>query len=294
MKRIPIYILILLFMGGASIPAAAQSSDDHITYLPYTTNHYVAPVHLRTGITNIDEFLEQCPQNDPAYDQIRNTFTIRVDGTVVGDIPCSEPISAMPISQYTDELIALQVFRTLYYLNPGVTNFLPWTSQDLFGWMSGNVAGINIKSAPGQLYCCDVIAGQRYFSSSRQADDQREFKRDWRGIAMSLTYFVHETRHADGGHYHVSGCLAASGGNALACDWTYDVADLGSYGVQYWLDQAFMTGYLDVGIGCLAPERARQLALQHESNANGNARERYVVNPPPLVTAQPPYGGLCP
>ena len=55
---------------------------------------------------------------------------------------------------------------------------------------------------------------------------------------------AHETRHADGnGHLHSSCCGIANG-----CDSTYNINDLGSYGVQYWLNLAWLRGDIDVGV----------------------------------------------
>jgi hypothetical protein len=65
-------------------------------------------------IKNIKQFLEQCPTNDPAYSQIRNDFQIRKNGITIGVISCSEPISEIPISGYSDELIVLQTLRVIY------------------------------------------------------------------------------------------------------------------------------------------------------------------------------------
>ncbi|OQB28063.1 MAG: hypothetical protein BWY10_00867 [Chloroflexi bacterium ADurb.Bin180] len=65
--------------------------------------------------------------------------------------------------------------------------------------MTSNVAGVNLKAAPGQLYCCDVIDGNKYLAQSIQDDVQRNFKRDWRGLSSTLDYYVHEIRHASGG-----------------------------------------------------------------------------------------------
>ena len=59
------------------------------------------------------------PTSDPAYSQIRNDFIIRREGVVVTDVPCQEPISQIPIAQYTDELIVLQALRTIYYIDKG-------------------------------------------------------------------------------------------------------------------------------------------------------------------------------
>src|SRR5262249_39299624 len=57
---------------------------------------------------DIGPLLSTCPQHDPVYSQIRSDFQIRRNGVLVQEIPCSEPISQLPTSQYTDELIVVQ------------------------------------------------------------------------------------------------------------------------------------------------------------------------------------------
>lgn len=39
--------------------------------------------------------------------------------------------------------------------------------------------------------------------------------------------------------------------NAITGDADYNEADLGAYGVAYWLSKAFKTGMLEVGVACL-------------------------------------------
>ena len=248
-----------------------------------------------TGITDIFNFLNRCPTNDPAYNQIRQDFELRIDGQLITyPISCSEPITNLPINQYTDELIALQTLRTAYYMGIGTENNLPWTSKSLYDWMKSNVSGINIKTAPGQLYCCDVINGKQYFSFSRQDETQRNFKRDWKGIAIELDFFAHEIRHSEPGTLgHTYGCLdfPLSTGT-WSCDVTYDLNNLGAYGVQYWLESKWATGYLNIGIGCLPPDTAKDYAMWNADCANG-FRDRFVNNIPPEVTPIQPYGGPC-
>ncbi len=48
---------------------------------------FFSPETGTASIGHIKEFLNTCPQNDPAYNQIRNDFIIRRNGVVVGDIP---------------------------------------------------------------------------------------------------------------------------------------------------------------------------------------------------------------
>jgi hypothetical protein len=77
---------------------------------------FLIPLYPETGsasIGNIKKFLDTCPKNDPVYNQIKKDFTIRHNGVVVplDGIACSEPISSLPIAQYTDELIILLGIR---------------------------------------------------------------------------------------------------------------------------------------------------------------------------------------
>ena len=254
-----------------------------------------APPFVVTGIKNIRAFLDMCPTDDPAYSQIRQDFEFFVDGVPsTADITCTAPYSALPIDQLTDELIALQVLRTAHYMGMGTEGRLPWTPKGLYAWMSGNIAGVNFKTAPGQLYCCDVINGKLYFSTSRQDAFQRDFKRDWPGIANSLDFYAHEIRHADpGAPGHTTGCQdfpLPTG--PLGCDQTYDLANLGSFGVQYWLESNWATGYLNIGIGCSPPDIALAYVEANQEAAN-SFRRRFVENIPPVVSVMPPYGGPC-
>lgn len=248
-----------------------------------------------TGIHNIRTFLEQCPTTDPAYSTIRADFELRLDGAIDNTpITCTAPISTLPIAQFSNELIALQVLRTAYYMGQGTAGILPWTSLGLYQWMRSDIAGINFKSLPGQLYCCDLIGGKRYFSYSLQDASQREYKRTWTGISGSLNFYAHEIRHADAGAPgHTTGCAAfPNPGDLPGCDATYNLSNLGSYGVQYWLESKWATGYLNIGIGCSAVPIPETYATYDADSANG-FRDRFVTNIPPVVTAPTPYGGPC-
>jgi hypothetical protein len=91
---------------------------------------------------DIGPLLDTCPQRDPAYFQIRSDFEIRRNGVPVQEILCSEPISQLPISQYTDELIVVQGLRAVFYTDLGSTP-LPWApGMTLYDWMKSKSAGI--------------------------------------------------------------------------------------------------------------------------------------------------------
>ena len=105
---------------------------------------------ILTGIKDIRSFLDRCPTNDTAYASMRQDFELRLDGQVItAALPCVEPFPALPIAQLTDELIIVQALRTAYYMSIGTEGRLPWTQKSLYAWMKSNVAGINLKSAPG-------------------------------------------------------------------------------------------------------------------------------------------------
>ena len=256
------------------------------------------PVYLRRGIDDITSFLEKCPTNDPVYSMLRNDFTIRKDGAIVEDIPCSEPISSIPIDQYTNELIILQSLRTIYYMDTGIPNSLPWTSMSLYDWMTSVVDGVNITSNIGQMYCCDLIDGELLISLGLNPGN-REYARDWTnynggGIAPLIDLIAHEARHADNNApWHVAGCAAFPDPNdgPLGCDEFYDLSNLGAYGIQYWLHQSWLTGYFDIGIGCNL-DRSLEYSTMHYAWVGGY-RDRIVQYIPPIDMPDPPYGGPC-
>jgi hypothetical protein len=290
--------LLQFTLGGHALGSVANSMEATTSSLSlrggFPGKTAGVPLYLRTGIFNIDVFLETCPTNDPIYAKLRNDFTIRIDGVIVGDIPCSEPISSMPITQYTEQLISLQTIRAVYYIDPGISNFLPWTSMNLYDWMTSKVSGINLKTASGQYYCCDQIDGKIYIARSIGDDNYRELLRKWDGYYTMINFFAHEIRHADiNSPGHVTGCAAFPDPNGpLGCDADYDLSNLGSYGVGYWLTQSWLTGYLNVGISC-APDGGLAYAQKLLSAVN-KMRNRFVQNIPPVaVIPDPPYGGPC-
>jgi hypothetical protein len=249
---------------------------------------------LSTGIDDINAFLQGCPTNDPAYAQIMSDFTIRIDGVPVEEIACTEPYPEMPLEELDQALITLQVLRTIYYMDPQVSGHLPWTSMSLYDWMAANIGGFNHVTQPGYLYCCQEFDGEKYVVQSIQDDYNRDHKRDWPGIASTLAFFAHEVRHADGGPAHVAGCEAyPDPDGARGCDPDYDLNNLGSYGIQYWLNEAWMKGYLNVGIACDAATAYDYVDL-HRRRTNDFRRRIVADVPPELPLPDPPYGGPCP
>jgi len=233
-------------------------------------------------IQDIDQFLNTCPQNDPAFATIISDFQIRKNGGVVTSFPCSEPISAMPVSQYTDELIVLQGLRVLYYMDLGRSGHIPWTSGTLYEWIRSKIAGINLSSAGPS--CCLSIDGGRFINIPLSNDANRDFDRRWEGVSGNLSLYAHEARHVDG-FGHTSCCSVSSG-----CDPAYDEANQSAYGIQWWLNWAWLTGHIDVGYACLGSRRVRDISNWHLGSCNNTYAPRFCDVLPPVLD-MPLYPG---
>ncbi len=262
------YIKVREYHNNGTIPAYTLSLN------------YTAP------ITNIDEFLKTCPTADPAFSQIHSDFKIRRNGVLVTTFPCSGSPATMPIAAYTDELIVLQGLRVLYYMDRGQSNHLPWTSLTLYNWMKSKIKGINIADG-GLSHCCDIFDGETYITIVAQDDFNRDYDRAWEGICGNIGLYAHETRHADG-YGHVSCCGIAGG-----CDNAYNESDLTPYGIQWWLERAWLNGTINVGIGCLSSSRRQTIANWHLGSCNG-LRTRFCNNEPPVLSLPSQPGGPCP
>ena len=201
-------------------------------------------------ITNIDEFLEVCPNNDPAITEILADFTIKVDGVEVTEFPCTEPISTLPIEAYTDELVLLQVLRLTYYMDRGRSGHLPWTSMSLYDWLKSQVGGFNITGSTSS--CCGTWPDGRQFITLRKFDDiNRDLDRTWPYIGGNLALVMHEARHIDG-FPHVSCCSLGVG-----CDVEYNETNLSPHGIQWWLNKSWLDDDLHTGYACLPSVRVR-------------------------------------
>ncbi len=240
------------------------------------------------SIGNIKEFLDTCPKNDPVYSQIKNDFTIRHNGVpvVMDTIACSEPVSSMPIAQFTNELIILQSLRVIYYMDYGQSGHLPWTAGSLYPWMKSKISGINIQDGAGANSCCDDTWGNPpYFTYQPQDDQQRAYKRQWKSLSGTISLFAHEIRHVDG-FPHPSCCAYAR------CDQTFDQYNLSPIGIQWWLNQLWLTGEINVGAACLDPVEKQDTINWHLSGTNSEIVS-FCDNKPPTLTVPANALGPC-
>ncbi len=231
-------------------------------------------------IYDIKSFLNQCPTNDPAINTILTDFEIRLNGIKVTEFPCVEPVSAMSVLNYTNPLIYLQTLRVIYYMDRNmVGKHLPWTDKTLYGWMKENVNGINIRDGVSGGYCCEIIDGKKFFVTGNQDDFNREFDKQWKGISSNIDFFAHETRHSDPKVYPHSSCCGISGG----CDDQYNENDLGAYGIQYWLNKSWLSGYLNVGARTSYSTSEINGIIDWHRGALEMFSNRFCANKPPEI-----------
>jgi hypothetical protein len=234
-------------------------------------------------ISDIDDFLDRCPQNDPAFATITHDFHVRRNGQIAAIPACSEPVSALPTAQYTDVLVVLQGLRAMYYMDRGQHGHLPWTPGTLYDWMKTKIKGFDIVGSTTSSggYCCESLSDGLYMVFYPADDFNRDFDRGWAGILDNITFYAHEARHVDG-FPHVSCCGITNG-----CDQTFDPANLSPYGIQWWINDLCVTGVIDVGLGCLPQGEADQILSYQTVGLNDQYRLRFCTNAPAEV-AQPP------
>ncbi len=244
---------------------------------------------LRTNIDNIWEFIDICPQNDPAYDEIFRDFEIVVDGVSAENVLCTEPYTEMPDEQMSVALGYLQALRVAYYMDPGV-QYLPWTTTSLHAWINTVIDGVWIEGEGGGGSCCRDQDGKTYMSSTNPTESTLSWWKSWYGLSSLLDFIAHEVRHGDGGPGHVTGCESFPNPNdPPGCDQEYDLNNLGSYGVQYWLQNAWMTSHLYIGMGCTSEDIVNQQISSHWTSTEG-FRRRMVETLSPLEV---PTDAVC-
>lgn len=237
-------------------------------------------------IADIEKFLDACPASDPATIEILNDFQIRRNGVLVGEIPCSEPVSQLPLAQYADELIVLQGLRVMYYMDRGKRGHLPWTPGSMYDWMKSRIQGVDIRDISG-AFCCELFDGKRHFAVGAQDDLNREVDRKWEWISGNIGLYGHETRHVDG-FGHTSCC-----GRPFACDQTYDENNLSPYAVQWWLNKSWLMGDINVGFSCMSASRIQEVVNWYSSGLF-HSGDLYCDNKPPVVDLPVMPGGQCP
>lgn len=208
-------------------------------------NEKTYTLNLTQQITHIETFLATCPTNDIAMQKILTDFEIRVEGQKVTSFDCN--------NLQGKTLQILQALRIMYYLDYQDTPItLPWTKLTFYNWMKERVQGFNVVDNLGGAVgsCCVTLDGKRFISLNSGKNDPsfviKYSYKEWQGLLGFIWLLGHERRHADpSGYPHNGNC-----GQTITGDADYNVNDLGSYGVSYWLNDAFLTGKYDIGMNC--------------------------------------------
>jgi hypothetical protein len=247
-----IFIVSLLLSLGCS-------DDKQQPITPSCTNNEVKLstfTIINGGILNIEQFLSACPLTDPLINQILSDFEFRIDGTLVTkeNLSCDAMLSS---DASGDVLKMIQTLRTMYYIDLGSKNYLPWSSENLYNWMKLQVNGINIFSESGSSNCCSTINGKQFIYIAARTESTRVFDNSHlsEGVLNSLLLFAHERRHADASGYPHCNCALGDG----ACDPYYNSSDLGAYGVQFFLSTLLYNNKINIGLSQVNPTRSSEI-----------------------------------
>jgi hypothetical protein len=256
---------------------------------------------MASTYADLQAFADTCPQNDPYTPIIRRDFVIAKNQVPVGDIACTEPYSQMPPTEVTDELLILQSLRAMYYMDMGRSGYLPWTQLRLYDWVKSRIGGVDIVPDGYASACCIVLGDRKYiavgglagaaaFTGSTVAYQAARRRTPLDGMVELISLFAHEAGHTEGNGYpHVSGCPNSP--TKDACDETYDVSNLGAYGVAYYLETLWVSGAINLGYSC-DPVWQAFFAGGWAGIANFDAGN-FVTNAPPKISASATSGGPC-
>ena len=231
-------------------------------------------------IADVRAFLATCPSSDPATAHILAATRLTYDWVDMPVEPCTAPIdvNAPP----TAWLQLVQLLRVAYYMDPGASGLYPWTPGTYWDWLRTKIGTIDIRAISVSGSCCaPTLSGLPMMILAPPQTDVSLF----RGALGRLIGLVsHELRHADGFPH---GACTAGG---TSCDPEYNVANLSAYGVAWYVSNLFITGQINVGLGC-SPEGldllASQVGFQNGLHSQFNGAK------PPTVSLPAQPGGPC-
>ncbi len=241
-------------------------------------------------ITNFDEFIKECPTDDPNINQILTDFQIRIDGNLVNSFPCSGSYYPMTAAQYNDQIRWLQTLRILFYLDYGQSNHLPWTNLRIYDWLKSKIGGINIETGLNGGYCCVAYNGKQFITVGALKNNPFGNNAEIQDLylAWSMNNFallLHETRHLDG-FGHSSCCVAGSN----RCDSQYDINNLSPYGMHIWWYRAVLNRQFDFGFDCQSSTFIKNMI---DNTWNGLDQQRNNFCNPPITPVKPAYWNDC-
>jgi len=206
-------VLAAAACGGGSPPIAGPTSG--------------VPV---TNTEDANAILARCPTPAEVAAADRDlTLLFDYDVTAAGRV-CTAAQSSRDLT-----LLQAQTYRVLTIMRRLTFDApLPWTASPLYPWMVSSIRGIRYRGDEiVNSFCCDpsgIINVKATLGPNNSGLAALVFPTDFRAVGTLLVLFVHEARHNNGLPHS-----CADGVN----DKT--IAELGAWGVQYYLD-LFMAG----------------------------------------------------
>ncbi|MFH0979245.1 MAG: hypothetical protein V1837_08175 [Candidatus Woesearchaeota archaeon] len=298
-KKVKAFAAGLLTIGMlyniAPIKARAQETKE-IT-LAYNG---AALLNENGWINKLDDFLDTCPQDDPAFETINNDFILTHSTagipTIINpqNVYCQAPYSKMNVADVTEELIIQQSLRVAFYAGKGSGSLLEWYTNEnindtsagpIYKWLKEHVGGFEVNDGsqnPGHGY---VINGKKQFVVlPRFQDYAKALMQEPRGPPGLIGLFLHEASHIIGqGHdgtcgYGVDSDFDESKPTPFSADWrTYEL---------------FLTGEFNVGINCMDQSKAQD-TLAGLLNAANARKDGFCGIKPPVLTMPANAGGAC-
>jgi hypothetical protein len=250
-----------LFIDGQEIVSdktafKATSKPTEITIKAENGFEQKYTFEITSRILNIQNFLSICPKDDPAFSQILKDFEIRKNGLKLNsiDFDCND--------KQGRAMRLLQALRLYYYVDVyKPKGYLPFTNLRLYDWLKAEVKGFDLKddfTAAGA--CCTLDQGRKFMTLGTEKTESAAVIKynytEWEFLAGYTSLIAHERRHAEptnNGYPHTGNC------NNILGDDDYNEANLGAYGVAYWLSKAFKTGVLEVGVSCLSKQKQDEI-----------------------------------
>ena len=258
---------------------------------------YSDPLRNANGqIEDLQGFLDRCFKNNPGYEEIKkNLILLHTDGTDptysnvsvidLDTIPCSEPISAMSLSDYSYPLSIVKAYEVMDAMDTGMMFHLPWTEGTFFDWYVAGEKGVIFSESavvPPGVFLNGQGGMVGNFIVLPKIDDYTKtvLKTTLHGVVDNIIGLAHERRHADGdGHPHLCGYK----------DLVYDVNNLSAYGVSYWMAKSFVDR-INFGINAFESSKSQEFLNWYLTAAN-NLRGAFCDIQPPILSLDSFSGG---
>jgi hypothetical protein len=189
-----------------------------------------------------NDILARCPTPAEVASSDRDlTITFEGDPTV-GQTVCSAAQSSRDLT-----LLQAQVYRVLTVMREITFDApLPWTSDSLYGWFVSSIRGIRIRGDRGTSFCCDPGG---IINIQAQNLAALLYPSDFQYVGTLMVLFVHEARHNNGFPHTCFVDLGTGPRSDTRISRSQEefagvvpgsnddtIAQLGAWGVQYYLD----------------------------------------------------------